>query len=67
MGRCEALRYEGGGVMVAGFNWGRWHRFHRTASLRFERQRLAGVSVRERWDRYDRAMGFAAMFLKGKA
>jgi hypothetical protein len=53
--------------MVAGFNWGRWHRFHRTASLRFERQRLAGVSVRERWDRYDRAMGFAALFLKGKA
>jgi hypothetical protein len=22
MGRCEALRYEGGGVMVAGFDWG---------------------------------------------
>jgi hypothetical protein len=53
--------------MVAGFDWGRWHRFQRTASLRFERQRAAGVSVRERWDRYDMAMDFAAMFLKGKA
>lgn len=53
--------------MVAGFDWRRWHRFHRAASLRFDRHRLAGIPVKERWARYDRAMDFAAMFLKEAA
>jgi hypothetical protein len=67
MGDCAPVCHEGGGVMVAGFDWRRWHRFHRAASLRFDRHRLAGIPVKERWARYDRAMDFAAMFLKGIA
>jgi hypothetical protein len=54
MGDCEAVRAGGGGV-----NWYRWDRVHRAASRRFTRHQLAGVPLRERWDRYDRVMALA--------